>query len=183
MKRATILLASLALSLHGQTATSPANDKLVSSLQTLFAPVGITVEKQVLSAAGSSQRLTAQLGAQMGIAARSSAPMLTVVKREKNVGPPARRRALELSPDLLVVASLDAQGRLRDWTLLRDPRTVRAEFPANNGQLTGARLDVANPYCLVDIPDDPAIAEIRIYQPVWSGRSYDLQLIGRTSAQ
>jgi hypothetical protein len=44
--------------------------------------------------------------------------------------------------------------------------------------LQGVVLHRANAEFFVPVPDDPAITELRVYHPRWTGNTFDLDLIG-----
>lgn len=88
-----------------------------------------------------------------------------------------RQRALELAGDRLLVLGVDTAGVIKFWSVVPDPRVIRAEFPGPNGQLSGQTLQRPNPELLLDLPDDPEIREVRVYVPA----SSDLRLTGMVS--
>lgn len=96
--------------------------------------------------------------------------------------PPQRERNPELSADQLVVVGADAGGAPLSWQLIRDPRIVRAETPGPDGVLSGTVLHRREIDFLVALPAPPALAQVRIYQPRWTGFDWALDLIGSVSA-
>src|SRR5262249_57581408 len=61
------------------------------------------------------------------------------IRSERLAEPPTRLRALELSETQVLVAAMDSRRRLTWWTVMPDPRTVRAETADEQGQLTDGR--------------------------------------------
>ena len=88
-----------------------------------------------------------------------------------------RDRNPELAADRIVVVSVDAVGREVDWRIVADPRIIRAEFPDEQGRLSGRTLRYSEASLLIDIPDDPAIVSLRVYEPRPADGEFLLQLI------
>jgi hypothetical protein len=90
----------------------------------------------------------------------------------------ASHRSRELSSDHILVAGVDAQGQLRSWTVVPDPRVIRAETPGPMGELSGRVLHRSQPEFLVALPDDPDVTELRFYHPRWTGEEFVLEALG-----
>jgi len=76
-----------------------------------------------------------------------------------------QQRALEMADDRLLVLAVDAAGQIRFWSVIANPRLIRAEFPDASGRLSGRVIERPDAELLVDLPADPAIREVRIYTP------------------
>jgi hypothetical protein len=107
-----------------------------------------------------------------------AASIFAVVERRHASGAIPRQRAIELSADQLLIIAVDRLGRDRNRMLLPDPRLLRAEWPDPTGELQGVVLHRPNAEFLVSVPDNPAITELRVYRPRWTGDSFDLDLLG-----
>ena len=121
------------------------------------------------STKSSTELRPANLGAQ------TPAPSVAIVEDNKRSGTLPRQRSLELSQSHLLVAAVDATNKLRWWSLMPDPRLVRYETPTATGELRRQDFCVSNVTLVVAFPDDPEIATLRIYHPIWNGTEFDLQ--------
>ena len=121
------------------------------------------------STKSSTELRPANLGAQ------TPAPSVAIVEDNKRSGTLPRQRSLELSQSHLLVAAVDATNKLRWWSLMPDPRLVRYETPTASGELRRQDYYVSNVTLVVAFPDDPEIATLRIYHPIWNGTEFDLQ--------
>jgi hypothetical protein len=84
----------------------------------------------------------------------------------------------ELSPFHLLLVSVDAAGARVTWSLVLDPRRVRAEFPGADGVREGTELLREVTELQFVIPDDPRITAVHVYEPSWTGSSYVLRPLG-----
>jgi len=100
---------------------------------------------------------------------------VSVIEDEKRSGTLPRHRSLELSSTHIFIAAVDATDKLRWWSIMPDPRLVRGETQTPTGELRGENYYVSNVTLLVAFPDDPEIANLRFYHPVWNGTDYDLK--------
>jgi hypothetical protein len=94
-----------------------------------------------------------------------------------------RHRSPELSQDKLMVAAVGAGGKLRWWTLMDDPRLLRAEAPGPDGVLSGQIFYRAEPEFVVNVPEDGGTTELRLYHPRWTGEEFVLDIINTVSIQ
>jgi hypothetical protein len=70
------------------------------------------------------------------------------------------------------------------WNQFPDPRILRAEVPEANGQQhIGRALYLTETTFRVDYPNNPAISELRFYQPLWTSKGFELELIGSVSVK
>lgn len=97
--------------------------------------------------------------------ATRATPAMMLRAHRQNPGPVPQQRALELADDRLLVLAVDAAGEIRFWSVIANPRLIRAEFPDASGRLSGRVIERRDAELLVDIPADPAIREVRIYTP------------------
>ena len=111
----------------------------------------------------------------LGTEAQQQAPTSTVFEDKKRSGTLPRSRSLELAPTQMFVAAVDASNKLRWWSIMPDPRVVRLETPDRNGELSRQDLYVSDVVVVVAFPDDPEIATLRFYHPVWNGTDFDLK--------
>jgi hypothetical protein len=102
-------------------------------------------------------------------------PSVSVVEDKKRSGALPRHRSLELSPAHIFIAGVDATDKLRWWSIMPDPRLVRGETQTPTGELRGEEYYVSNVTLLVAFPDDPEIANLRFFHPVWNGTDFDLK--------
>ena len=100
---------------------------------------------------------------------------VSVVEDKKRSGALPRSRSLELSPAHVFIAAVDAGNKLRWWSIMPDPRVVRSETQTPSGELRGQDYYVSNVTLVVAFPDDPEIANLRFYHPVWNGTDFDLK--------
>lgn len=107
--------------------------------------------------------------------AQTKAPSASVVEDIKRSGTLPRQRSLELSQTQIFIAAVDASNKLRWWTTMPDPRVVRYEAPTATGEIRRQDFYASNVTLVVAFPDDPEIATLRIYHPVWNGSEFDLQ--------
>ncbi len=103
--------------------------------------------------------------------------------RQGGLGSLPRQRAPELSEDQLLVLAVDSQKQLKGWSLITDPRILRAELPGPAGELSGQVIYQSNVEFVVALPDDPAISELRFYHPRWTGQEFVLDPIGAVPIQ
>lgn len=150
-----------------------------SALAQILAPQRIWVPED-LPMSRSQPAQTLQVRMEEGAAPAGAKPSvrLAIRARTRSAGSLPRLRSLDLAPDKLLVAAVSADGMLRGWTVLQDPRFIRAERLGPDGILTGQSVPVPRAEFRVAVPDDPAVAEVRIFQPHWNGRSFDLELVG-----
>lgn len=109
--------------------------------------------------------------------AETTTPRVSVVEDKKRPGTLPRQRSLELAPTLMFVAGVDASNKLRWWSIMPDPRIVRAESQTATGEFRSQDFYMANVSFVVAFPDDPEIATLRFYHPVWNGTDFDLKLL------
>ena len=107
--------------------------------------------------------------------AQLKAPTASIVEDNKRSGTLPRQRSLELSQTQIFIAAVDASNKLRWWSTMPDPRVVRSETPTANGELRRQDFYASDVTLIVALPDDPEIATLRIYHPVWNGTEFDLQ--------
>jgi hypothetical protein len=108
---------------------------------------------------------------------------VSVVEDKKRSGTLPRHRSLELSPTHIFIAAVDATDKLRWWSIMPDPRLVRGETQTPSGELRGEAYYVANVTLVVAFPDDPEIANLRFYHPVWNGTDFDLKPLAVVSTR
>ena len=108
---------------------------------------------------------------------QAQSPSVSVVEDKKLSGALPRHRSLELSPTHIFIAAVDATNKLRWWSIMPDPRLVRGETPTSTGELRGENYYVSNVTLVVAFPDDPEIANLRFYHPVWNGTDFDLKAL------
>ena len=113
-----------------------------------------------------------------GVAGRQASNRFTILERQTGPGVVARQRNPELSSDQILVVAVDILGNEISQQLVADPRVVRREFPGPDGRLRHEVLHRARTELLITLPDDPAIAEIRMYHPRWTGNTFALDLLG-----
>jgi len=107
--------------------------------------------------------------------AQTQVPTVSIVDDKKRSGTLPRQRSLELAPTLMFVAAVDASNRLRWWSIMPDPRVVRAETQTATGELRRQDYYASNVMLVVAFPDDPEIVSLRFYHPVWNGTDFDLK--------
>lgn len=183
---AVVFLATRALPV-GAATPDDREARMGSELRRLLSPFGIQVTTTKSAAPGRWRQLriawdrqgAAPVSAQEQPFARNTA----VVGRRGVNEPPARRRSLELAADQIFLAGLDARGQLRSWSVTADPRRLRAEtfdeqghpVRASSGALTDGTGYRALVTFSVDMPDDQALSELRIYETRWSGTEFELK--------
>jgi hypothetical protein len=100
----------------------------------------------------------------------------TLVLEEKTrPGTLPRQRSLELSPTQVLIAAVDENNQLRWWSIVPDPRIVRAETQTPGGELRSQDFYLADPTFVVAFPEDKAIVYLLFYHPSWNGTAFDLQ--------
>ncbi len=166
---------------------------VIDDLRRLLTPLGVQVEAApLLKRASLSQELRLRWtptevnaasekkeNLTRDLQAMDARPLTLVERRthEQEAKLP-RLRAVELSTNQVFVAAIDNRGLLRWWTLIADPRIVRAERPDANGLLSGEVLYDPQAEILLTLPADAEIAEVRLYKPRWDGARFALQSVG-----
>lgn len=115
--------------------------------------------------------------------AETQAPKVSIVDDRKRSGTLPRQRSLELAPTLMFVAAVDATNKLRWWSIMPDPRVVRSETQTATGELRSQDYYLTNVTVVVAFPDDPEIATLRFYHPVWNGTDFELKLLTAVSTR
>jgi hypothetical protein len=108
---------------------------------------------------------------------QKQAPVVSLVEDKKRSGTLPRHRSLQLSSNQVFIAAVGEANQLRWWSIISDPRIVRAEFQASTGELHGQDYYRSNFTLTVAFPDDPKITNLRFYKPIWTGSDFDLKLL------
>lgn len=127
-----------------------------------------------------SQRVRIRWSAAADVAGGRDTPtrqQTTVLERQRGYGPLARERDPQLSPDHLVIVSTDSIGRELDWRVVADPRLLRGETGDAQGRIERRTFRRTEADLLVDLPDDPAITRLRVYEVQWADGRFVLQLL------
>jgi hypothetical protein len=163
-------------------AQSPRQARVQAELQKLLEPAGIRVGVAARlperAAAGSEE---VQVRWSEGVSAdglRQPSTKLTMLARTRSSSPVPSMRSLDLHPDQWLCVAVDRQGNLLSWTLIHDPRILRAEEPGPDGVLSGQRLVRSEADFLVSIASDAAAGAIRIFQPRAENGTFQLDPIG-----
>jgi hypothetical protein len=122
-----------------------------------------------------STKSTTELRSAITSEQQTQSPRVSIVDDKKRSGTLPRHRSLELSPEHIFIAAVDATDKLRWWSIMPDPRLVRAETQTASGELRREDYYVSNVTLMVAFPDDPEIANLRFYHPVWNGTDFDLK--------
>lgn len=122
-----------------------------------------------------STKSTGELRSAVNSEQQTPPQKVSVVEDKKRSGTLPRHRSLELSPTHIFIAAVDATDKLRWWSVMPDPRLVRGETPTPTGELRGENYYLSNVTLVVAFPDDPEIANLRFYHPVWNGTDFDLK--------
>lgn len=109
-----------------------------------------------------------------------SSPSISVIDKKVAAAPVPKQRDARLSPDQIVVVAIDAHGREIYRASRHDPRIVRAEAGNDNGDLVLKKRYRQDVQFSVALPNDPRIREIRLFKPIWNGKSFQLESIGVT---
>ena len=170
---------------HG--AQEPARNPVLAQLTILLGEVGVSVDAGELpiDSPDSSQELHLRWAA---VAPPSPSPPpnpsadptqgLTLVTRRIAAGPAPQLRGLRLATNRLFVAAVDAGNALRSWTIVADPRIIRAESFGPDGAIQGQDLYRPDADLFVTIPNDAAVTALRVYQTLWDGRTFHLTPLG-----
>lgn len=162
-------------------------------LETLLAPTGVSVSGvgeigPASRSAGYTETLmrwTAKPSSSTGPtgAQQQSTHVLTILEQTSREGTLPRQRSLELSEEQVLVVGVGADNRMRWWTLIPDPRLMRAEFPGPDGELSGRTVMLTEADFSVAHPADSSITELRFYHPRLTAKGFVLETIGAAAAR
>jgi hypothetical protein len=172
-----------------QAATSVREVMNRERLSALLSAVGVSIEDSVLPAEVQSfQEMRIRWDAADATARESALTeqeplnrVLTAIERRKRNQVLPRQRSLELSTNQLLVVAVNGKRQLRWWSLIPDPRILRAESPDAGGKLGGRVLFRPKVEIIVAFPDDVTITELRLYHPRWTGSEFILEPLGAIS--
>jgi hypothetical protein len=99
---------------------------------------------------------------------------LTIKQSARGIGSLPRRRFLELADSEILIIAVDENSRLLWWHVMTDPRLLRAESITASGEISGGVSYLPQVEFSIAYPDDPAIKELRIYHPEWTGAEFRL---------
>lgn len=105
------------------------------------------------------------------------AGLLTRTSSIDRAGGIPRARSLELSPDQMLVVALDDHDAVRWWSLMIDPRLVRAEV-GRGGEMQSENYYRPKVDFIVECPGDRLLKQLRFYRLVWNGETFQLELLG-----
>ncbi|PWT93213.1 MAG: hypothetical protein C5B55_04980 [Blastocatellia bacterium] len=105
----------------------------------------------------------------------------SITSSERRSGQLPRQRSLELSSQHVVLLTVDNANHLRWWSLIPDPRILRAEEPDASNRLSGTIIYQPNVETIFEIPDDPVATELRLYHPQWTEDGFVLTLVSTLS--
>ena len=170
---------------HG--AQEPVRNPVLTQLTILLGEVGVSVDAGGFPIDSPDSSLEFHLR-WMAVAPPSPSPPpnpsadptqgLTLVTRRIATGPAPQLRGLRLATNRLFVAAVDAGNALRSWTVVADPRIIRAESFGLDGAIQGEDLYRPDADLFVTIPNDAAVAALRVYQTVWDGQAFHLTPLG-----
>ena len=106
--------------------------------------------------------------------AQTGTETLTIKQSARGTGGLPRRRSLELADTEILVIAVDENSRLLWWHVMTDPRLLRAESITASGEISGGVSHLPQVDFSLAYPDDPAIKELRIYHPEWTGAEFRL---------
>ncbi len=109
--------------------------------------------------------------------ANTSTNQVSLIQQRRVAQTLPKQRAPLLAEGRLVVVALDAAGKEISRDHVLDPRWLRSELPNTHGQLNKLVLKQAQGQFPVLLPNDN-VAQLKIFEPVWRGSAFDLQLIG-----
>ena len=167
----------------------PTAEKMQQQLQKLMSKVGVEVleisgrteqpqtYRELKIRWSDSAKSTTELRTSNNAEEQTQAPNVSIIEDKKLSGTLPRHRSLELSSQHIFIAAVDATNKLRWWSIILDPRVVRAETQTPAGELRGENYYVSNINFAVAFPDDPEIAQLRFYHPIWNGTDFDLKLL------
>ena len=110
-----------------------------------------------------------------------SPDVFTLIELRQIPGATPRQRAPELSPQHLLIVIVDENGDQSGWALVPDPRIIRVDNADPTGELSGQTIYLPRADFHVTLPEGPASAGLKIYQPRWAGAEYALRLLGTIS--
>jgi len=112
------------------------------------------------------------------VMARPSSHAFSVRGRRLASEPPPAERIPEWSEDRLVVDACAPDGRRISRISVIDPRLLRAEAADENGRMSTQNLYRTEVEFTLALPADPDIRLLRLFQPIWDGRAFELVLLG-----
>lgn len=125
---------------------------------------------------------TATTGAEASessLAPQTTQAKLSLASAHASVGRIRTPRSLEMTAEQVLVVAVNSDAQLRWWTLVNDPRLLRAETAGADNLLSGRVIHRPSAEFLVTLPDEAGIVELRLYKPgVGSDERLTLQLIG-----
>ena len=139
-------------------------------------PTAITAYRQLNISLSSSNKTTSPVSAEQQ---QPAASIVQVKSSEVKRGSLPKHRSFELATNQLVLLTVDEGSRLRWWSIMPDPRILRAERPGPNGTLTGEVLFQSKVDFAVNVPNDSTAVELRLYHPQWTGQEFELVLISK----
>ena len=111
-------------------------------------------------------------------AANKSSATLTLRSHRFTDHELAHRRGASLADELdggrVLILGVDAAGHIRYWQTQPDPRVIRGEFTGPSGLIEGRAVENPHAEMLLDLPNDPRITVVRIYEQ----KSDELSLLG-----
>jgi hypothetical protein len=149
-------------------------------LNQLMSAAGVRVEESPVIIPDASYRMIRiRLGASTSAVTTEAqpTPAATIIQDQKRNGTLPRQRSRELSPEQLLVVTVDEKSQLRWYALIPDPRILRAEAPGPDNVMTGQTLYLESADFVVNVPDDARARELRFYKPSWTGTEFTLNLI------
>jgi hypothetical protein len=171
---------------QGQSSVAVQKNRMEERLKKLMTKVGVNVAE--LNAKSNQPQAYREVkirwasfdgGTKSPISAaeQKQTPVVSLVEDKKRSGTLPRHRSLELSPNQVFIAAVGDANQLRWWSVISDPRIVRAEFQAPTGELHSQDYFQSNFTLTVAFPDDPKITNLRLYKPIWTGSDFDLKLL------
>ena len=106
---------------------------------------------------------------------------IRILEKRRIPGPFPRQRNPEITSRHLVVIGFDEYGQEVDRIIVTDPRLIRAEVFDTSGAIqASAEIYRQNVEFSFVLPEDPHIHRLRFFHPRWTGKVFNLEIIGET---
>ena len=186
----SIALAVVLTSGAASTASQDREARAAAPLRRLLEPFGITVAKTLTTSAGGWRQVHLSWDRPgRAVRAGDEAPFtrkLAALGERSLTEAPTRPRSLELGAGQILVVAVDAKQQLRSWSIVADPRLLRAEttdaqghwiHAKSPGVLAGGVGQRASARFSFEIPSGQGVTQIQVFEPRATGDEVDVELI------